>query len=605
VLNAIRASLAFMTKTERVKLYLLVMLRATLALLDLAGILAIGFLVTSTVTYLSPGGSSRNSVNFIGLELPVIDNLTLPWILAGVIGLFLSKAFFSVLLTRKVAFFVARIEARASKKIAEISFGADLGQARMRSREEMMFAIQVGSPAAFNSLINSINTIITEATLFVFVIIGFLLVDPLATFVSLLYFGLVVAIMQFFIGSLMSQAGQISADKSVQTSTAISNLLAVFRELLVLGNREKYIDDIYQAKLASAKSSATQYYLGGMPRYIIETALLIGLARFVFSQTLTQDIVNSAGTIGIFLSGGFRLTAALLPLQSAVLTIKSIIPSAKTAHDILRLGSTIAQPKASPAMRSGVAKDPKAIGVEFKFVSFKYPGSRESAVEEISFTFEPGAQVALMGPSGAGKSTIADLICGIIKPTSGSIFVSGLNLADSTQRERGSISYVPQKPGLVSGTIVDNVALGVETSEIDRGMVREALRLSHLDNLISTLPEGIDTNLGKLQDGLSGGQIQRLGLARALYSRPGLLVMDEATSALDGESELEIQRAMSDMRGKVTVVLIAHRLNTIQHADHVILVEGGRVTDSGTFKQLQSRNPQVERLVELMRIDPI
>jgi ATP-binding cassette subfamily C protein len=169
--------------------------------------------------------------------------------------------------------------------------------------------------------------------------------------------------------------------------------------------------------------------------------------------------------------------------------------------------------------------------------------------------------------------------------------------------EPGRVSYVPQKPGLVSGTIIENIALAEDPANVDRAKALDALRLAHLSNLINELPEGLDTPLGKLQDGLSGGQIQRLGLARALYTQPGLLVMDEATSALDGESEAEIQKALDEMRGRVTVVLIAHRLNTIQHADKVILVEEGQVKDSGTFKELIQRNPSVERLVDLMNVE--
>jgi ATP-binding cassette subfamily C protein len=156
---------------------------------------------------------------------------------------------------------------------------------------------------------------------------------------------------------------------------------------------------------------------------------------------------------------------------------------------------------------------------------------------------------------------------------------------------------------LVSGTILDNVALAVPEEEVNRDQALEALQLANLGELIRELPDGLDTPLGKLQDGLSGGQMQRLGLARALYTKPGLLVMDEATSALDAESEAEIQQALDAMRGKVTVVVIAHRLNTIQHATKVILVEDGQVKDSGTFKELIVRNPSVERLVDLMRVE--
>jgi ATP-binding cassette subfamily C protein len=164
------------------------------------------------------------------------------------------------------------------------------------------------------------------------------------------------------------------------------------------------------------------------------------------------------------------------------------------------------------------------------------------------------------------------------------------------------VSYLPQTQCIDSGTILQNVALAEDPDLVDRSWALEALRLANLSDLISELPDGLDTQLGKLKDELSGGQMQRLGLARALYTKPGLLVMDEATSALDAESEAKIQQALDAMRGSVTVILIAHRLNTIQHADAVILVEEGQVKDVGTLKDLTARNPSVERVVDLMKV---
>jgi ATP-binding cassette subfamily C protein len=347
-----------------------------------------------------------------------------------------------------------------------------------------------------------------------------------------------------------------------------------------------------------------------MPRYIIEAALLVGVALFVLAQALGGDIVKSAATIGVFLSGGFRLTAALLPLQNALLTINSVLPSARTAHEILALDkgrhSTV-QLKTTPKAKTSEAherfKSNSPIGIVLRDVSFSYPDANHPALKSASFEVEPGTQVALMGPSGAGKSTIADLLCAVLTPTSGTIVRSDSTNGANGFGALGRVSYVPQRPGLVSGTILDNVALAESKDEANREQALEALKLAHLAELISELPDGLDTPLGKLQDGFSGGQMQRLGLARALYTKPGLLVMDEATSALDADSEAEIQKALDSMRGKVTVVLIAHRLNTIQHADKVILVEDGSVKDSGTFKELVARNPSVERVVDLMRVE--
>jgi ATP-binding cassette subfamily C protein len=336
----------------------------------------------------------------------------------------------------------------------------------------------------------------------------------------------------------------------------------------------------------------------------------VGVALFVLAQSLSGDIVKSAGTIGVFLSGGFRLTAALLPLQNALLKINSVLPSARTAHDILKFAKgneaacreeTTSKESQAPAPRRPSSNSP--IGVEFRNVTFSYPDGDNPALRNVSFDIQPGAQVALMGPSGAGKSTIADLLCGVLASSSGSIERTDSPNGPVSFEELGRVSYVPQRPGLVSGTILENVALAENEEEVRREQALEALQLANLSELIAELPDGLDTPLGKLQDGLSGGQMQRLGLARALYTKPGLLVMDEATSALDAESEAEIQKALDSMRGKVTVVLIAHRLNTIQHADQVILVEDGQVKDSGTFKELIARNPSVERVVDLMRVE--
>jgi ATP-binding cassette subfamily C protein len=606
MLKAIKASLSFMTAEERSKWYFLTGLRALLSLLDLIGIFAIGFVVTSTAVFLTEGSNPNRVLDVAGLQIPAVNAQTLPWVSGLVLALFLFKALFSILLLRKAAYFVAKIEARSARTIAEVALGGDLGSARERSREDVMFAVQTGSPAAFNILLNAANTFLTEATLFALICVGFFLVNPTATFAAILYFGLVAVLIQLFLGSLMTRAGEISAKSTVEANMAISDLISVFRELVVARKQHKYIDGIYRARLAAADSSANTYFLNGMPRYIIEASLLVGVTLFVLSQALTGDIVSAAGTLGVFLTGGFRLTASLLPLQGALLTIKSFAPVAKSAHTVL------ASPKSTNIKTgndSGISgskekidqRDPST--VVFENVTFKYPDATVNALSEVSFEIQPGSQVGLIGSSGAGKSTIADLMCGVIAPTSGVIRINTVHSPEAAANANVTVGYVPQRPGMVSGTIAENVALGESPIEINRESVMAALDAANLTEIISNLPEGIDTPLGKLQDGLSGGQMQRIGLARALYIQPSLLVMDEATSALDAQSEGEIRKALDAMKGKVTLVIIAHRLNTIQHVDEVFYLEQGQVKDSGKFQELVSRNPSIARTVSLMKVE--
>jgi ATP-binding cassette subfamily C protein len=605
MLNAVKQSLAFMTPKERSKWYFLAGLRALLSILDLVGIFAIGFVVTSTAIFLTQGSSPDRVVQFANLSIPAVTAQTLPLVAGAILTIFLVKAYFSILITKKAAYFVATIEARAAQTIAERVFGGDLAQARLRSREEMSYAIQFGSPAAFNYLLNFTSTVIAEGSLFLLICLGFLLVDPWATLAAVAYFALIALVIQYFVGTLMARAGAKAAEATIDANGAVGDLIAVFRELSVLGLKHKYIDRIYQSRVSAADSAATQTYLNGMPRYIVEAALLVGIVAFILAQALSGDMVSSAATVGVFLSGGFRLTAAMLPLQSALLNIKGFLPVAQKAHEILfDHSSSIPKSKtlSTREVQSDANKGSGPLRVEFDNVSFEYAGASESTIRKASLLIEPGQQVAFIGPSGAGKSTLADLMCGVLAPSSGKITVNGLNNEFESNSEI-SVSYVPQKPGLVSGSVAQNVALGVDESYVDESQIWKALESAHLTNVISALPHGIHTNLGMYQDGLSGGQIQRLGLARALYTQPGLLVMDEATSALDAESESEIAKALNQMRGKVTVVLIAHRLNTVQHADKVFLIEEGQVSDQGTFQELIKRNDSIDRLVQLMKVD--
>ena len=595
-----------MKPAERRTWFLLTTFRAVTSILDLAGILAVGFIIASTAVFLTSGSDPGRLLVFGGVSLPAVNIQTLPWVSGGVLALFLSKAFLSILLLRKSAMFVAAIEARAAMQITEISLGEDLGRAREKSREEVLFAVQFGAPSAFSGLFNQLGTIIAEGSLFFVVVLGFLLIDPWITLVAIGYFVSIALLIQFFVGTLMRKAGEDTANGTLESNSLVSDLFSVFREVSVLRKRHFYVERVHEYRSLASRGAANQYFLSGMPRYILESALLIGVAVFAVFQAAAGDLVDSAATLGVFLSGGFRLTAAMLPLQSALLTIKAVLPAARAAHEILEKatqGKNSTLPLMTPiqtkqGLESSVGT---GIGVSIRGMSFSYPNRETTALDDVYMEISPGSQVAVIGPSGSGKSTIADIICGLMAPDKGEVelfFPTG----QSPQVTLPSVSYVPQKPGLVSGTIAQNVALGLENLDINRELVMDCLDRAHLSQVVSRLPSGIDSDLGKLQDSLSGGQSQRLGLARALYTSPGLLVMDEATSALDGQSESEIARVLDELRGSVTVVLIAHRLNTIQHADKVFLMQDGRVVDHGLFPELVKRNPSMKKLVELSEL---
>lgn len=599
--KVIKRVLKFMSAPERVRFYVFLILRASVSLLDLIGILAIGLLAASIALFLTQGSNPGGAIEIGNFSFIAVNTETFTALAFGILILFVLKAVFSILLTRQMAQFLAQIEARAARTIAESAFGKGIDGARKHSREEISFAVQAGSPSAFNSLMNSIGTLAAEGFLFILVLASFALVNPYAALGAILYFGIIGLVIQLFIGNLMHTTSAKAAESIVQANTALSDLGEVIRESTVLGKKGFFFEKIYSSRIRAARSLATQFVLLGMPRYIVETALIVAIAVFAWLQVRSGDISSSAATLGVFLSGGLRLTASLLPLQSALLTIKNSTPSAERALDFLSSASRIVE----TVPRENLDFDPKQpLRVSVSNVSLSYSNATEKALDRVSLEIPPGAQSAIIGPSGAGKSTLADLVLGILRPITGEVRINGVLAEELVSIRPGLLGYVPQKPGMVSGTIAENIAIGETANEIDQVRLDKAISDSHLSDLVGSLPHGIHTNIGKRKDELSGGQLQRIGLARALYSQPKLLVMDEATSALDAESENEINKALDELRGKVTVILIAHRLNTVQRSDVVFLMESGRITDKGTFSQLTKNNQTVKNLAKLMSIDP-
>jgi ABC-type multidrug transport system fused ATPase/permease subunit len=238
--------------------------------------------------------------------------------------------------------------------------------------------------------------------------------------------------------------------------------------------------------------------------------------------------------------------------------------------------------------------------VEMKNVDFAYPDSPNYAITNANLRIAPGSVVAVVGPSGAGKTTLIDLILGVLEPLSGNVRISEMNPSEVSKKWPGALSYVPQDVIISNGTIRSNITLGFPPNAGTNEMIWDAINISQLQEYLSGLPEGENTKVGDRGSSMSGGQRQRLGIARALFTKPKLLVLDEATSALDGETEANISTAIKSLKGDVTVILIAHRLSTVREADQVIYLEGGKIISTGTFEEVRSAVPNFDRQASLM-----
>jgi ABC-type multidrug transport system fused ATPase/permease subunit len=226
--------------------------------------------------------------------------------------------------------------------------------------------------------------------------------------------------------------------------------------------------------------------------------------------------------------------------------------------------------------------------IEFQNVSLTYPGNPGRALSEISLSLNAGAFVAIVGPSGAGKTSLIDLMLGLLKPDTGSVLISGLSPASAISSWPGAIAYVPQDIMITSGTIRENISLGYPSNIATDELIYRSVKVSQLDEFISGLDHGIDMHVGEAGSKLSGGERQRLGVARAMFTKPRLLVLDEATSALDSETEYSLSQAINSLRGETTIVMIAHRLSTVRNADLVVYMDSGKILATGTFSEVRS-----------------
>jgi ABC-type multidrug transport system fused ATPase/permease subunit len=378
--------------------------------------------------------------------------------------------------------------------------------------------------------------------------------------------------------------------------------LGGIKELLVLGRVTSSIELYGESATVAANSRAMAVFVGQLPRYLIETisfgAILVAtLALIAFSGRSTSTVVPQ---LALYAFAGYKLLPAFQALFYAAVSIRFYAPAFLSLHRDLTSG---------PPERSAASSPPDSADrlmfqdrLTLQDVSFTYPGASRAALGPLALQICPRESIGLVGRSGAGKSTLADLILGLYPPTTGQILVDRQVVEGGTLRRwQKCVGYVPQQVFLANASITANIALGIRASDVDMESVVRAARLAQADSFIAELPRGYDTVIGERGVRLSGGQRQRLGIARALYHRPSVLVFDEATSALDGLTEDLVMEAITTLSKELTIILVAHRLRTIEACDRVVLLDEGKIIAEGSYDELKSTSPDFQRMIR--RID--
>lgn len=613
VLESVRASLSLLTRRDRRLFIVAALASMSLGILDLIGVALIGLVGAVAVSGIDPSSlppQLETVLTALGLE-DLTASQQVGIIASAAVVLLLTKTIISAVLTRKMFSFLANRQADVSARLARVVLSRQLLDVQRWSTSEVLYALTSGVSAAVTSLLGSGLIIVTEVFLFVLMAVGLFLVDPLLTIGAALYFAVIVYILQIWLGRVSARNAGIQANRGMSTITTVSEALTTYRETTVLNRREFYVDRFDGLVRDSARAGAANAFYAEIPKYVLESALVLGGFALAIIQFLTKDLAAAAAIVGVFLAAGFRIVPALLRLQGAGIVIRSASAAARKTFELaywfgLRDGSG-ARPSHISAEQARAIRARLAEGhgdfeasVAVVDVAITYPGADRPAVAGANVTVSPGRSLALVGSTGAGKSTLADLILGVLDPDAGHVLISGVQPREAIERWPGAIAYVPQVVGLTEGTVRENVALGLPDEAIDDEMVWDALERAHLADFLRNTREGLDTTIGERGVRLSGGQRQRLGIARALYTRPRLLVLDEATSALDAETEQAITETLRELEGQVTTVTVAHRLATIRFADQILFLRDGVIAARGTFDEVRSSTPDFDRQAQIL-----
>lgn len=595
LLNSAWRSFLRLPVKSRIAYLTIVIVRGLSSVLDVIGIFGVGVLLSS----LSPVATAT-PLTFMGLTLDRSSNSFIFQLLIFLLLLFAAKGLIALTLIALTARLFINVETRLSEQNTNIVLKGNLHFLHKMSRHETLFALTGSVQAGVSGILMPFSNIVTEITLLIYISISFVYINPYLAVAALAFFLIQAGIIQFITGKSQKQSVARMLKTQHDASDILDGAFNTFREITV-SNRSSYFSGLFKEKrFLQAKFAASMGVISALPRYILDFSLILGILLLLSFNPDFMSSPESLQILGMFLAGSLRIVAALVPMQGSIIAMRSATVESRAMTSLMEMREFQTSEQRET---TGAGPIQSNALISINQVTFTYPEASDPSLENITLEIHEGEFLAIVGESGAGKSSLVDLMLGLQSPSIGSVTITGMSPTEFIQTHTAEISYVPQKPGLVHGTIAENIALGIEDAKIDYEWMDEVLKLSHLLEVIENLPNGVHSQLGKHTEGLSGGQIQRLGIARALYQRPRLLILDEATSALDAVSENVINQALSYFQGKMTMVVIAHRLSTVKEADRVIIMERGKIVDEGTFEGLLKTSPILSEFAKLMKID--
>ena len=594
MLSDLKDFYSLLTKSQRYRLATLQIAMIVSALLETLVVLSIGpfMAFVSNPELITTNELSLNIYMRLGFTE---KNSFLILIGAGVLALMVFSAFISILTTRRMSIFGGNIGAELSNRMYKYYIFQPLSFHLKTNTSSIASGLTLEANRMTHSVIIQFLYLNARIILIVLMAGTIFFTVPGVAILGTLFFAASYFILYRFASNRLSRNGEITSIESEIRFRAINESFGGIKDVL-LKSLQGNFSKIYEKSTNNYfRAWSSSQILTLLPRYAMELAAFGSMITAILFLLLSFDnnLQNVLPVISVFGLASLKMLPAFQQVYFSFSTIKSNINSFFIVREALN-NIHLETPLDHVHSKSLQFTD----SLEFKNVSFGYDKSDLAVINDISFSIKPSQSIGIVGSSGSGKSTVINILVGLLFPSKGKVLVDGHELNSNYLNSwQSKIGLVSQNIFLLDSTIKENIAFGIEKGKVDNVNLNKAIKMAKLEDLISSLPEGINTMVGERGSNLSGGQLQRVGIARALYTNPDIIVFDEATSSLDTISEKQIMLTINELAKTKTIIMIAHRLSTVKNCERIFFFDKGRIIDSGSYDDLKKSNKLFSEMI--------
>jgi ABC-type multidrug transport system fused ATPase/permease subunit len=599
----IKKVLLLLDRKDRFRLLLVLIVNTMLAFLDLVGVALIGVASAILIRGLQAQQAGDQVSRF--LELLNLDGLpqqTLLILLGGTaVFFFILKTILSVYFLRRVLRYMSIRNAQISSSLVSKMLNQPVEKISSKSIQYQIYNVTRGVERLVGDVVTSLVVIASDLVLLLVILTGLMLVDPITSVGTFFVFTGIAFLLYFLLHKRVALLNSKFAYQSIYFNQKVSEGINSFRDLFIKGGREFYVNEMRKSKMQIAGYDAEIKFIPNISKYTIEISVILGIALIAGIQFYLFDSNRAIAVISVFLAASTRIAPAVIRLQQNIIQVKSGLAGAQPTFDLIEELKGVKELERVETLisTSHIDFSPR---VKLSNLKFAYQEAADETIKDISLEVSEGKFIAFVGPSGGGKSTLIDLILGLLPPSSGSISISGLTPVDAIKKWPGSIGYVPQDVFIENSTVKENICLGFNPESVSDDLVWQALQLADLSDFVKGLDGQLSYRISDAGKNLSGGQRQRLGIARALLTKPKIVIFDEATSALDAETENRVSESILKLTGECTVIFIAHRLSVVRSADMIYYIDKGKIVNQGRFDELRAVNADFNNQANFMGI---